>query len=100
VLGLPGLAQVAEYNGFDFGAGTPRRRLRSAVPKFVRMGAGGLLARFPPARSRATTAMAKTRARSRRRRVAVMVLAAGRSTRMAGHKMLADANGQPLVVHA
>jgi molybdenum cofactor cytidylyltransferase len=34
-------------------------------------------------------------------RVAVLVLAAGRSTRMGGpNKMLADANGQPLVVHA
>jgi len=65
------------------------------------MGAGGLLAEIPsrpqPARRR----------RGGRRRaaagaaVAVLVLAAGRSTRMGGpNKMLADANGQPLVVHA
>ena len=36
-----------------------------------------------------------------RRKVAVVLLAAGRSTRMGGpNKMLAEANGQPLVVHA
>ena len=35
------------------------------------------------------------------RRIAAVVLAAGRSTRMGGpNKLLADADGEPLVVHA
>jgi molybdenum cofactor cytidylyltransferase len=67
----------------------------------VRMGAGGLLAEIasrPQPRDDSDGEEAGPQAAPR---VAVLVLAAGRSTRMGGpNKMLADAEGQPLVVHA
>jgi molybdenum cofactor cytidylyltransferase len=99
VLGLPGCAKSPKYNGFDM----VLERLAAGLPvgraEIVRMGSGGLLAEIP------------TRPQPRDEdegegpqqapKVAVVLLAAGRSTRMGGpNKMLAEANGQPLVVHA
>src|SRR5260370_2364524 len=65
------------------------------------MGAGGLLAEIPSRPQPRDDDVAEGEGPQQAPRVAVSVLAAGRSTRMGGpNKMLADANGQPLVVHA
>ena len=101
VLGLPGCAKSPKYNGFDM----VLERLAAGLPvgraEIVRMGAGGLLAEIasrPQPRDDSDGEEAGPQAAPR---VAVLVLAAGRSTRMGGpNKMLADAEGQPLVVHA
>ena len=100
VLGLPGCAKSPKYNGFDM----VLERLAAGLPvgraEIVRMGAGGLLAEIasrPQPRDDENDEAGPQQAP----RVAVLVLAAGRSTRMGGpNKLLADANGEPLVVHA
>lgn len=101
VLGLPGCAKSPKYNGFDM----VLERLAAGLPvgrsEIVRMGAGGLLAEIPTRPKPRDDADGEDASPQQAPRVAVMVLAAGRSTRMGGpNKMLADANGQPLVVHA
>jgi molybdenum cofactor cytidylyltransferase len=99
VLGLPGCAKSPKYNGFDM----VLERLAAGLPvgraEIVRMGAGGLLAEIasrPQPRDDSDDDAGPQQAP----RVAVLVLAAGRSTRMGSNKMLADAEGQPLVMHA
>src|SRR5260370_11253842 len=101
VLGLPGCAKSPKYNGFDM----VLERLAAGLPvgrgEIVRMGAGGLLAEIPSRPQPRDDDVAEGEGPQQAPRVAVLVLAAGRSTRMGGpNKMLADANGQPLVVHA
>jgi molybdenum cofactor cytidylyltransferase len=101
VLGLPGCAKSPKYNGFDM----VLERLAAGLPvgraEIVRMGAGGLLAEIPSRPQPRDDDAAEGEGPQQAPRVAVLVLAAGRSTRMGGpNKMLADANGQPLVVHA
>jgi len=101
VLGLPGCAKSPKYNGFDM----VLERLAAGLPvgraEIVRMGAGGLLAEIasrPQPRDDSDGEEAGPQAAPR---VAVIVLAAGRSTRMGGpNKLLADVDGQPLVAHA
>jgi molybdenum cofactor cytidylyltransferase len=80
-------------------------RLAAGLPvgrsEIVRMGAGGLLAEIPTRPKPRDDSDGEDVNPQQAPRVAVIVLAAGRSTRMGGpNKMLADANGQPLVVHA
>jgi len=101
VLGLPGCAKSPKYNGFDM----VLERLAAGLPvgrsEIVRMGAGGLLAEIPTRPKPRDDSDGEDESPQQAPRVAVIVLAAGRSTRMGGpNKMLADANGQPLVVHA
>ena len=101
VLGLPGCAKSPKYNGFDM----VLERLAAGLPvgraEIVRMGAGGLLAEIPTRPQPRDDDATEDEGPQQAPRVAVLVLAAGRSTRMGGpNKMLADANGQPLVVHA
>jgi molybdenum cofactor cytidylyltransferase len=101
VLGLPGCAKSPKYNGFDMvlerlAAGLPVRRA-----EIVRMGAGGLLAEIPTRPQPRDDSDDEGEGLQHAPTVAVVLLAAGRSTRMGGpNKMLAEANGQPLVVHA
>ena len=101
VLGLPGCAKSPKYNGFDMvlerlAAGLPVRRA-----EIVRMGAGGLLAEIPTRPQPRDDSDDEGEGLQHAPKVAVVLLAAGRSTRMGGpNKMLAEANGQPLVVHA
>jgi molybdenum cofactor cytidylyltransferase len=100
VLGLPGCAKSPKYNGFDM----VLERLAAGLPvgraEIVRMGAGGLLAEIA-SRPQPRDDEADEAGPQQAPRVATLVLAAGRSTRMGGpNKMLADAEGQPLVVHA
>ena len=104
VLGLPGCAKSPKYNGFDMVLERLAARLPVGRAEIVRMGAGGLLAEIPTRpqpRDEDIEVQAPEEAPQQAPRVAVLVLAAGRSTRMGGpNKLLADANGQPLVVHA
>ena len=100
VLGLPGCAKSPKYNGFDM----VLERLAAGLPvgraEIVRMGAGGLLAEIA-SRPQPRDDEADEAGPQQAPRVAALVLAAGRSTRMGGpNKMLAEAEGQPLVVHA
>ncbi len=100
VLGLPGCAKSPKYNGFDM----VLERLAAGLPvgraEIVRMGAGGLLAEIST-RPQPRDDEGDEAGPQQAPRVAALVLAAGRSTRMGGpNKMLADAEGQPLVVHA
>ena len=101
VLGLPGCAKSPKYNGFDM----VLERLAAGLPvgraEIVRLGAGGLLAEIPTRPQPRDDSEGEDVGAQQVPRVAVLVLAAGRSTRMGGpNKLLADANGQPLVVHA
>jgi molybdenum cofactor cytidylyltransferase len=100
VLGLPGCAKSPKYNGFDM----VLERLAAGLPvgraEIVRMGAGGLLAEIA-SRPQPRDDESDDAGPQQAPRVAVLMLAAGRSTRMGGpNKLLADANGEPLVVHA
>jgi molybdenum cofactor cytidylyltransferase len=103
VLGLPGCAKSPKYNGFDM----VLERLAAGLPigraEIVRMGAGGLLAEIPtrPQPRDDSDDEGDGDGPQQAPKVAIVLLAAGRSTRMGGpNKMLAEANGQPLVVHA
>jgi molybdenum cofactor cytidylyltransferase len=93
VLGAPGCARSPKENGFDWvlmrllaGLEVPREAITG-------MGVGGLLMEIvtrPQPREEPVAAD--------RRRIAAVVLAAGRSTRMAGaNKLLAEIRGKPLV---
>lgn len=99
VLGLPGCAKSPKYNGFDMVLERLAARLPVGRSEIVRMGSGGLLAEIPSRpQPRDDTDEAGPQQAPR---VAVLVLAAGRSTRMGGpNKLLAEAEGAPLVVHA
>jgi molybdenum cofactor cytidylyltransferase len=100
VLGLPGCAKSPKYNGFDM----VLERLAAGLPvgrsEIVKMGAGGLLAEIPT-RPQPRDEEGEEAASQQAPKVAVLLLAAGRSTRMGGpNKLLQEANGAPLVVHA
>ena len=101
VLGLPGCAKSPKYNGFDM----VLERLAAGLPvgraELVRMGAGGLLAEISTRPQPRNEGDGEDTGPQQAPRVAIVILAAGRSTRMGGpNKLLADANGQPMVVHA
>jgi molybdenum cofactor cytidylyltransferase len=101
VLGLPGCAKSPKYNGFDM----VLERLAAGLPvgraEIVRMGAGGLLAEIASRPQPRDDGDSEDAAPQQAPRVAILVLAAGRSTRMGGpNKLLAEADGEPLVVHA
>jgi molybdenum cofactor cytidylyltransferase len=101
VLGLPGCAKSPKYNGFDMVLERLAARLPVGRAEIVRMGAGGLLAEISTRPQPRDDDASEDAGPQQAPRVAALVLAAGRSTRMGGpNKMLADANGQPLVVHA
>ena len=96
VIGLPGCARSPKRNGFDW----VLERLVAGVPvdsaAIAAMGVGGLLpeAERPQPRAVATAAIGS------RHTVGAIVLAAGRSSRMAGeHKLLAEWHDKPLVAH-
>jgi len=103
VLGLPGCAKSPKYNGFDMVLERLAAGLTVGRAEIVRMGAGGLLAEIPtrPQPRDEPDSALEGEGPQQAPRVAALVLAAGRSTRMGGpNKLLADANGAPLVVHA
>jgi molybdenum cofactor cytidylyltransferase len=98
VLGLPGCARSPKLNGFDW----VLRRLICGVPvrreDVMRMGAGGLLTEIPsrPQPREGTPQPASVASP----KVAAIVLAAGRSTRMGRNKLMADLEGEPLLLRA
>ena len=103
VLGLPGCAKSPKYNGFDMVLERLAAGLTVGRAEIVRMGAGGLLAEIPtrPQPRDDSDGATEDAGPQQAPRVAVLVLAAGRSTRMGGpNKLLADVDSQPLVVHA
>jgi molybdenum cofactor cytidylyltransferase len=102
VLGLPGCAKSPKYNGFDMVLERLAAGLTVGRAEIVRMGAGGLLAEIPTRPQPRDDSDSDTgEGPQQAPKVSIVLLAAGRSTRMGGpNKMLADANGQPLVVHA
>lgn len=101
VLGLPGCAKSPKYNGFDMVLERLAARLPVGRAEIVRMGSGGLLAEIPTRPQPRDETEADEAGPQQAPRVAVLVLAAGRSTRMGGpNKLLAEADGAPLVVHA
>lgn len=101
VLGLPGCAKSPKYNGFDMVLERLAARLPVGRAEIVRMGSGGLLAEIASRPQPRDDSETEGEGPQQAPRVAALVLAAGRSTRMGGpNKLLADANGVPLVVHA
>ncbi|MFN4014425.1 MAG: NTP transferase domain-containing protein [Reyranella sp.] len=101
VLGLPGCAKSPKYNGFDMVLERLAARLPVGRAEIVRMGSGGLLAEIPSRPQPRDDTEVEEAGPQQAPRVAVLVLAAGRSTRMGGpNKLLAEADGAPLVVHA
>ena len=101
VLGLPGCAKSPKYNGFDMVLERLAARLPVGRAEIVRMGSGGLLAEIPSRPQPRDETDSEEAGPQQAPRVAVLVLAAGRSTRMGGpNKLLAEADGAPLVVHA
>ncbi|MFZ5783888.1 MAG: NTP transferase domain-containing protein [Pseudomonadota bacterium] len=101
VLGLPGCAKSPKYNGFDMVLERLAAGLTVGRAEIVRMGAGGLLAEIASRPQPRDEGDAEGEGPQQAPRVAVLVLAAGRSTRMGGpNKLLAEAHGQPLVAHA
>lgn len=102
VLGAPGCARSPRENGFDW----VLQRLLADIPvtraDIQRMGVGGLLMEIvsrPQPRSAVEVKPASPVVAASR--VDIVVLAAGRSTRMGGpNKLLALHEGKPLVRHA
>jgi molybdenum cofactor cytidylyltransferase len=101
VLGLPGCARSPKENGFDWVLQRLVAGLEIGAPEIMRMGAGGLLAETPMRglpRAAAKPAPAAKKEAPLGPRIAVLLLAAGRSTRMGGpNKLLAEVDGRPMV---
>ncbi|MFA5120369.1 NTP transferase domain-containing protein [Zavarzinia sp.] len=98
VIGVPGCARNLKLNGFDF----VLRRLAAGVPvdgaALAGMGVGGLLKETA---IRARSGDCPTPPPPRAPRLGALVLAAGRSSRMAeANKLTLDLGGKPLLLHA
>jgi molybdenum cofactor cytidylyltransferase len=95
-IGVPTCARSPKLNGFDW----VLQRLMADVPvtpaHIMAMGAGGLLSEIPTRPSPRERAPQVQRAP----RVAAIVLAAGKSSRMGGNKLLEDVAGKPMIRHA
>ena len=100
VIGLPGCARSPKLNGFDW----VLQRVAAGLPvgrkEIMRMGAGGLLSEIPTRplpRQNASPAPQPPR----QPRIAALVLAAGRSSRMApANKLLVAVDGVPMARRA
>ncbi len=95
VVGLPGCARSPKLNGFDW----VLQRVAAGVPvdgaAIAAMGVGGLLAEIPRPTPRDGSALPTAP------RVCAVVLAAGRSTRMApANKLFVEIDGKPLLDRA
>lgn len=93
VIGLPGCARSPKRNGFDWVLERLAAGMTVTSGDIAAMGVGGLL---PEAERPQPRAAAAVHASS----VGVIVLAAGRSTRMgAANKLIADLDGKQVVAH-
>ncbi|MBL8700613.1 MAG: molybdopterin-binding/glycosyltransferase family 2 protein [Alphaproteobacteria bacterium] len=100
VIGLPGCARSPKLNGFDW----VLQRVAAGLPidrrDIMRMGAGGLLSEIP-SRPLPRQSAAPAPQPPRQPRIAAIVLAAGRSSRMApANKLLVEIEGKPMVARA
>lgn len=96
VIGLPGCARSSKLNGFDW----VLRRHTAGLPigrdAISRMGVGGLLAEIPRPTPRAGEASAP-----KAPKIAAIVLAAGKSSRMApANKLFVEIDGQTMLTRA
>ena len=89
VIGVPSCARSPKRNGFDWVLERIMAGITVTGEDIMDMGAGGLLAEIPsrPSPRELNTAP----------RVVAIVLAAGKSTRMGSHKMMAEVDGQPML---
>jgi molybdenum cofactor cytidylyltransferase len=100
VIGLPGCARSPKLNGFDW----VLQRLLADIPvsrtDIMRMGVGGLLTEIP-VRGLPRNQIEATAVAPRAPRIAAVVMAAGRSSRMApANKLLTDVDGRLMVQRA
>lgn len=98
VIGVPGCARSLKPSGFDWVLERVLAGLPVGRAEIAGMGVGGLLVEVPARpQPRLSPPLA---APARPTRVGAVVLAAGRSQRMGGNKLLAELGGVPLVAHA
>ncbi|MGH7052339.1 MAG: NTP transferase domain-containing protein [Stellaceae bacterium] len=103
VLGLPGCARSPKENGFDWVLQRLLADLPVGAQEIMRMGAGGLLAEIPSRPQPRAEAKPAPEAKPRRQaprgpRIAILLLAAGKSSRMGGpNKLLIPIEGVPMV---
>jgi molybdenum cofactor cytidylyltransferase len=102
VLGLPGCARSPKLNGFDWVLQRILAGLEVTRTDIMRMGAGGLLAEIPSRPlPRVDAAPEPGAGIPRAPHIAAVVLAAGRSSRMApANKLLTEVEGRAMVVRA
>jgi Uncharacterized MobA-related protein len=96
VIGAPGCARSPKENGFDWVLNRLLAGERPTVQELTGMGVGGLLMEIPSRPLPREVAMQE----GERLEVAVVLLAAGKSSRMGAggqHKLLAEFEGEPLV---
>jgi molybdenum cofactor cytidylyltransferase len=93
VIGVPSCARSPKTNGFDWVLARVMAGIDVTPADIMDMGVGGLLAEIPSRPSPREQKAAVTSAP----RVAVLVLAAGSSTRMGSNKLLADLHGAPMI---
>lgn len=100
VIGLPGCARSPKLNGFDWVLQRVAAGLTFGRAEIMRMGAGGLLAEIP-SRPLPRQSASPAPQPPRQPRIAAVVLAAGRSSRMApANKLLVEVDGAPMARRA
>lgn len=95
VIGLPGCARSPKLNGFDWVLQRHAAGLPVGRAEIARMGVGGLLAEIPRPSPRAGATAPKAP------KIAAIVLAAGRSSRMApANKLFVEIDGKTMLARA
>jgi molybdenum cofactor cytidylyltransferase len=95
VIGLPGCARSPKLNGFDWVLRRHAAGLPVGKAEIARMGVGGLLADIPRPSPRAGASAPKAP------KIAAIVLAAGRSSRMApANKLFVEIDGKTMLARA
>jgi molybdenum cofactor cytidylyltransferase len=101
VLGLPGCARSPKLNGFDWVLQRLLAGLEVSREDIMRMGVGGLLTEIATRPLPRRAASPEPSAVPRAPKIAAVVLAAGRSSRMApANKLLTEVEGQTMIARA